>query len=176
MAMPVLRFLAAVALLGPVYSQSYSVANDYESPAVPNLTPLSNLGEIVDEKISSVINSKTIQFVTPFPDSGRKSARLESAAKESIPIQHDIKYAKLQQFVANLLHPKPIVDTIQEHEKYGNDGGKGRAAGTALVAAVEGISNALNAAVDAPFKAAKTAGKKITNSLNQIGGKLVGLA
>ncbi|KAH1019806.1 hypothetical protein HUJ04_009570 [Dendroctonus ponderosae] len=170
MAMPVLRFLAAVALLGPVYSQSYSVANDYESPAVPNLTPLSNLGEIVDEKISSVINSKTIQFVTPFPDSGRKSARLESAAKESIPIQHDIKYAKLQQFVANLLHPKPI------HEKYGNDGGKGRAAGTALVAAVEGISNALNAAVDAPFKAAKTAGKKITKSLNQIGGKLVGLA
>lgn len=58
MAMPVVNFLAVVALLGPVCSQKYLVANDYKGPAEPNLSPLSNLGEIVDEKISRAINAK----------------------------------------------------------------------------------------------------------------------
>lgn len=59
-----------------------------------------------------------------------------------------MKYAKTQQVVADLLNPKPIVDTIQEHEKYGNDGGQGRAVGTKVVAAFEGFANILNAIVD----------------------------
>ncbi|KAL1506289.1 hypothetical protein ABEB36_005681 [Hypothenemus hampei] len=139
-------------------------------------TPLSHVGDVVEANINDAVNSKAIQFVTPFPSSGRKSAVLESAAKESIPIQADVKYAKLQQIVADFLHPKPIVDTIEEHEKYGNDGGKGRALSVKVVAAFEGFSNALNAAVESPFKAAKTAGRKLTESLNQIGGKLVGLS
>ncbi|CAG9765495.1 unnamed protein product [Ceutorhynchus assimilis] len=124
-------------------------------------------------QISSV---QTFNFVTPFPDSGRQTAVQESSAKESIPIQLDIKYGGLQRVVADFLNPKPIVDTIQEHEKYGNDGGKGRAISTAVVAAVEGLSNGLNALVDIPFQKTKTIGRQITESLNQVGGKLVGLA
>ncbi|XP_030766896.1 uncharacterized protein LOC115890729 [Sitophilus oryzae] len=149
---------------------------DSNQPPEQILEPLGKLGDAVDAKIDQAVNAKAVNFVTPFPPSGRKSPVLESSAKESIPIQADIKYGNLQQFVAGLLNPKPLLDNIQEHEKYGNDGGKGRAVGTFLVGAFEGFSNAINAAVDVPFKTAKTIGKKLTNSLNQIGGKLVGLA
>lgn len=140
------------------------------------LTPLAGLSDAVDNKIKQAVTAASIQIDTPFPDSGRQHAILESAAKETIPIQADIKYGNLQQLAANFYHPKPIVDTIQEHEKYGNDGGKIRAFGTVVVGAFEGLSNALNTLVDVPFQAVKTIGRQVTTTLNQVGGKLVGLA
>lgn len=53
--------------------------------------------------------------------------------------------------MASFYNPKPIVDTIQEHEKYGNDGEKFRSVGVAIVGGVEGISNLINAAIDVKF-------------------------
>ncbi|XP_066252345.1 uncharacterized protein [Euwallacea similis] len=155
---------------------SHPAGYEVGSNVDPILTPFSQIGDAIDSKINQAINAKAIQFVSPFPDTGRKSPILESPAKESLPIQADIKYAKLQQFVADVLNPKPIVDTIEEYEKYGNDAGNRRAVSTKVVNAFEGFSNVLNAVIDTPSRAAKTVGRQITKSLNQLGGKLVGLA
>ncbi|KAG5867400.1 hypothetical protein JTB14_022631 [Gonioctena quinquepunctata] len=134
------------------------------------------LGEKLDNAVSNAAKAKTISFVPPFPDSGRTMAVLEQRNQETIPIRLDDKYGRLQEFVAGFVNPKPIVDTIQEYEKYGNDGGKFRQVGTALVGGYEALSNILNAAVELPFTAIKQFGKKVTTSLNTVGGKLVGLS
>lgn len=83
-----------------------------------------------------------------FPNSGRKYAILEQKALETLPIQLDDKYGNLQNFVAGISNPKPIIDTIQEYEKYGNDGGKHRQIGTAIVNGYEAFSNIVNAAIE----------------------------
>lgn len=60
----------------------------------------------------------------------------------------DSIYSYAQQFIAGLFNHKPLVDTVQEQEKYGNDGDKYRAIGTAVVNSFEGFSNFLNSAVE----------------------------
>lgn len=44
--------------------------------------------------------------------------------------------------------PKPIVDTIQEEEKYGNTGDKFYAAGRAIVGGASGVSNLVNSVLE----------------------------
>lgn len=46
------------------------------------------------------------------------------------------------------IQPTPLIDGIQEHEKYGNNGDKFYGAGRALVDTYEGFSNILNKVVD----------------------------
>lgn len=48
--------------------------------------------------------------------------------------------------------PKPLVDTIQEHEKYGNEGDKFLPVGRAIVNGYEGFSNFLNRLIDVSFQ------------------------
>ena len=86
------------------------------------------------------------------------------------------------------------MDTIQEHEKYGNSGDRFYPVGRAIVNGYEGISNALNKLIDvwnetyffffiilnnmlfqAPVEVAKTLSRGLTNTLNSVGGRLVGL-
>lgn len=62
--------------------------------------------------------------------------------------QKDSIYDNAQKAVISFFHPKPIIDTIQEHEKYGNTGDKFRPIGNAIVGGYEGFSNFLNAAAD----------------------------
>lgn len=83
-----------------------------------------------------------------FPDSGRKYAVQEQKSLESIPIQLDNKYGKIQNFVADIYNPKPIVDSIQEYEKYGNDGSQHKKIGDGIVNGYEAFSNIVNAAVE----------------------------
>lgn len=52
-----------------------------------------------------------------------------------------------------ILQPRPIVDTIQEHEKYGNTGDKFYPIGRAIVNGYEGFSNLLNKLLDVSFSA-----------------------
>lgn len=65
--------------------------------------------------------------------------------QETILSQVDSKYGNLQQAVANIYNPKPIVDTISEEDKYGNDGEKFKSVGRVLINGYEGFSNFLNA-------------------------------
>lgn len=65
----------------------------------------------------------------------------------------DSIYDNAQKLVVNVLHPKPIVDTISEEEKYGNAGDQFRPIGNLVVNGYEGFSNFLNAAADVSRKA-----------------------
>ncbi|KAJ8951755.1 hypothetical protein NQ318_012606 [Aromia moschata] len=171
----IVLFVAASISAGcayPLGSVSSSVSGATSSTAI--LMPLSNLVETVDDTVGALAKSKTL---TPgFPDSGRTVAVLEQKSLESLPIQLDDKYGNLQQFVAGIYNPKPIVDTIQEHEKYGNDGELHRKAANLFVGKVEGLSNGLNGIVELPFILFRQVGKSVTTSLNTVGGKLVGLS
>ncbi|KAF5282170.1 hypothetical protein FQR65_LT02867 [Abscondita terminalis] len=84
-------------------------------------------------------------------------------------------YEYAQQIYGNIAHPKPIIDTISEEEKYGNNGDQFRSIGNAIVNSYEGFSNFLNSAVDLPFEAMKKVTRKATSYLSAIGAKLVGL-
>ncbi|KYB25233.1 uncharacterized protein LOC103314730 [Tribolium castaneum] len=136
------------------------------------VAPFNNLADVTNKKIAQVIKTKTVTLTPPFPDSGRKHAVLEYEDPFS---KKDSAYGQLQQFVASFYNPKPIVDTIQEHEKYGNDGEKFRKVGVAIVGGVEGISNLINAAIEIPTETVKQISRKISDSLNSVGAKLVGL-
>lgn len=80
----------------------------------------------------------------PFPDSGRTKFVPETENKLSML---DSLYSYAHQLANGILNRRPIVDTIKEHEKYGNDGDKYRSVGVAVVNGFEGLSNFLNSAV-----------------------------
>lgn len=86
-----------------------------------------------------------MQQPSSFPDSGRKEAIQERESKQSMV---DSLYGYAQQLVAGLFNHKPIIDSIQEKDKYGNDGDKYRNIGIAFVNGFEGLSNFLNNAVE----------------------------
>lgn len=73
---------------------------------------------------------------------GREHAVKEVEHKLS---QLDSFYANLHKKTNDFVNVKPIVDTISEHEKYGNTGETGRAVSTVIVGAYENIANAVNA-------------------------------
>lgn len=73
---------------------------------------------------------------------GREHAATEVEHKLS---QFDSSYANLHKKTNEFVNAKPIVDTISEHEKYGNTGGQTRAVSTAVVGVYENIANAINA-------------------------------
>lgn len=69
---------------------------------------------------------------------------MERKSFETIPIKIDNKYGNLQNFVAGITDPKSLTDTIQEKEKYGNDGEPFRQVANKVVGSIEGLSNVLN--------------------------------
>ncbi|KAG4079710.1 hypothetical protein HA402_009096 [Bradysia odoriphaga] len=98
----------------------------------------------------------------------REDARLE---EEGIPSKVLSVYDNSQLKVGDFLNSI----TIQEHEKYGNTGDKFYPVGRAIVNGYEGFSNVLNKLLDSPIEVAKTISRGITDSLNNVGGKIVGL-
>ena len=76
---------------------------------------------------------------------GRERAILEQEHGLS---KLDSAYTGAQQYVASFKNYQPIVDTVQEHEKYGNDGATGRAVSTAIVRSFDGIANVVNRVID----------------------------
>ncbi|CAG4942084.1 unnamed protein product [Colias eurytheme] len=81
----------------------------------------------------------------------------------------------VQHVAAGLLQPKPIVDTIKEEEKYGNDGDKFASAGRAIVGGAESISNFINSLIAVPGSILRSITRTASEKLNAFGGKLVGL-
>ncbi|XP_053999851.1 uncharacterized protein LOC128887691 isoform X3 [Hylaeus anthracinus] len=84
-------------------------------------------------------------------------------------------YKPITGILESLFRPTPLVDGIKEQEKYGNSGDKFIGIGRALVNSFEGFSNFLNAVVDLPRNAAKTTSRGITEALNHVGARLIGL-
>lgn len=103
----------------------------------------------------------------------RETVRLEDESAQGILEQP--KPRPFAGVLENLFKPTPIVDGIREEEKFGNYGDKFIGIGRALVGGFEGFSNFLNAVVDLPVNAAKKTSRGITEALNQIGARLIGL-
>ncbi|XP_076641243.1 uncharacterized protein LOC143352539 isoform X1 [Halictus rubicundus] len=71
--------------------------------------------------------------------------------------------------------PTPLVDNIKEREKYGNNGDKFIGIGRALVSSLEGFSNFLNSVIELPKNTARKASRGLTDALNHVGARIVGL-
>ncbi|XP_046143254.1 uncharacterized protein LOC123988184 isoform X1 [Osmia bicornis bicornis] len=106
------------------------------------------------------------------PDA-RETVRLENESAQSFFERPLSKPAA--GILESFLQPTPIVDGLKEQEKYGNTGDKFIGIGRALVSSFEGFSNFLNAVVDFPRNAAKKTSRGLTEALNHVGAKLVGL-
>ncbi|XP_033210773.1 uncharacterized protein LOC117168922 isoform X2 [Belonocnema kinseyi] len=113
----------------------------------------------------------------PFPvinsARGRESAKLEYESAQSF--LEKPKENPLREFLEKLSRPTPIVDGIREEQKYGNNGDKFIGIGRALVNGFEGLSNFVNVVIDLPMKAAKQTSRGLTEALNRVGARIVGL-
>ncbi|XP_045458601.1 uncharacterized protein LOC123668957 [Melitaea cinxia] len=103
--------------------------------------------------------------------------KLEGALLETEGFASKVSSVKedAQNIVAGIFQPKPIVDTIREEEKYGNEGDKFRDAGRAIVGGAESFSNFFNTLIEVPSKILKSITRAASEKLNNFGGKLVGL-
>ncbi|EDW05966.2 uncharacterized protein LOC6585496 isoform X1 [Drosophila mojavensis] len=108
----------------------------------------------------------------PEPAKTAESVNLE---REALPSKVLSAYDNTQQKLTDLTHPVPILDSISEHEKYGNNGDKFDNISRSIVNGYEAFSNFLNSFIQKPKELARTVSKGITAQLDIIGGKLVGL-
>ncbi|XP_005178995.2 uncharacterized protein LOC101889467 [Musca domestica] len=106
------------------------------------------------------------------PVKTRESVNLES---EAIPSKVLSVYDNSQKFIADKSQPVPILDTISEHEKYGNNGDMFDGISRSLVNGYEAFSNFLNTIIQKPQQIFKSINKSVNAQLDIIGGKLVGL-
>ncbi|XP_022227418.1 uncharacterized protein LOC111077448 [Drosophila obscura] len=108
----------------------------------------------------------------PKPAQTAESVNLE---QEAIPSKVLSAYENSHKRVAELSQPVPILDTISEHEKYGNNGDMFDGISRTIVNGYEAFSNLLNTLIQKPRELARSVSKGITTQLDIIGGKLVGL-
>ncbi|XP_061390611.1 uncharacterized protein LOC133325929 [Musca vetustissima] len=106
------------------------------------------------------------------PVKTRESVNLET---EAVPSKVLSVYDNSQKFIADKTQPQPILDTINEHEKYGNNGDMFDGISRSLVNGYEAFSNFLNTIIKKPQQIFKSINKSVNAQLDIIGGKLVGL-
>jgi len=149
-----------------------STINSYPS-GFDGITMLISSGGNAISSIGKLAQSKKPDYIVPpFGSVGRDRALLESENKLS---QLDSAYTYAHQFLAGFFDYKPVVDTVKEHEKYGNDAAKGRAVSKAIVDSFDGVANVVNKVIDVPAEKATYLSKTATAALNSIGRTLVGL-
>ncbi|XP_023166498.2 uncharacterized protein LOC111596476 isoform X2 [Drosophila hydei] len=147
----------------------------------------------IDAQVSAADFGALDAFAEDVADSSERSAASEAGFKisllpappktaESVNLEHEAlpskvlsAYDKTQQKLTDLTHPVPIVDSISEHEKYGNNGDKFENISRSIVNGYEAFSNLLNSFIQKPKELARSVSKGITAQLDIIGGKLVGL-
>ncbi|XP_043668732.1 uncharacterized protein LOC122629412, partial [Vespula pensylvanica] len=103
----------------------------------------------------------------------RETVHLENESEQSLT-EKTISLPFNDLFV-NFFMPTPLLDRIKEEEKYGNTGNKLTGIGKALINGYENFSNFVNSALSSTQNFKKAVGENISETLDQIGGKLVGL-
>ncbi|XP_050360608.1 uncharacterized protein LOC126780304 [Nymphalis io] len=170
------RSASNVPLTQPLEPENHPVSNtNNDKSSAGNLLTKGPVFNILGNKISPeypVVGSvNDAGFFSP-PVTKLESALLETEGYGSKTLS--IK-ENAQNIVAGFLQPKPIVDTIREEDKYGNDGDKFRNAGRAIVGGAEGISNFFNSILEVPSKIIRSITRAASEKLNNLGGKLIGL-
>ncbi|XP_011493982.1 PREDICTED: uncharacterized protein LOC105359175 isoform X1 [Ceratosolen solmsi marchali] len=129
--------------------------------------------DIIVKGRSTLQSYEKSPFANFLPPKTRETTRLESEKDQAFFERK--RENPISLFLQSILKPQPIVDSIKEEDKYGNNGDKFVVVGRAFVNGVEGISNFVNYVADLPVNAAKKTSRGITEALNQIGSRLIGL-
>ncbi|CAL1685326.1 unnamed protein product [Lasius platythorax] len=119
---------------------------------------------------------RSVQSTTPiilFHPVTRETVRLENETEQAILERR--KPDNIKQAFNNFLTPTPIVDGIKEEEKYGNTGDKFIGLGTAFVKGFENLATSLSTIVNIPYNVAKQTSRAVTQILDQVGKRLIGL-
>ncbi|XP_025269345.1 uncharacterized protein LOC112639484 isoform X2 [Camponotus floridanus] len=136
-----------------------------------------NLDPVVVIKFDKSNQSRrSVQSTTPivlFHQSPRESVRLENETEQAILERR--KPDNIRQILNNIVTPTPIVDGIKEEEKYGNTGDKFIGLGNMIVKGFVNLTNSLSTIVNIPYNAAKQTSRAVSQILDQLGKRLIGL-
>ncbi|XP_066588317.1 uncharacterized protein [Prorops nasuta] len=143
------------------------------SEARDNVVSAIEQAEIPDHGHGDLVIPETPPPLSKYHSYTRETVQLESEGKQGLLEKQAPK--PVRGLLENFLKPTPLVDGITEKEKYGNSGDQFIGIGRALVGGFEGLSNFLNTVVDLPINAAKKTSRSLTEALNQIGARLIGL-
>ncbi|XP_036148897.1 uncharacterized protein LOC105837304 isoform X5 [Monomorium pharaonis] len=131
---------------------------------------------IKSDKLQSRRSIPPIRSTTPiilFPPMEQETIRLENETAQAILERR--KPDNIRQLLNRFLTPKPLVDRIKEEEKYGNTGDKFTGVEKAVINGYENFSNFLNLLTDFPVGIAKQTSRGITEILNELGARIIGL-
>ncbi|KAI4463148.1 apontic [Holotrichia oblita] len=128
------------------------------------------------EKIKTLNNfNQQFQIPISYPDFKQYGRQTADLGQEYWLGKKDSSYSKTQFAAAKLLGVKPLVDTISENEKYGNEGGFQRYAATGFVNYIKALSNVINTIVELPFQKTERINRVGNAALDVLGSKIVGL-
>ncbi|XP_011868232.1 PREDICTED: uncharacterized protein LOC105562202 [Vollenhovia emeryi] len=108
-----------------------------------------------------------------FPPIPRETARLENDTAQAILEKPYLD--NVRQVFNSFVTPKPLVDRIRDDEKYGNTGDKFVGLGRAIINGYENFSNFLNLLTAFPSGILKNTSEGLTQTLDAIGARLIGL-
>ncbi|KYN35389.1 hypothetical protein ALC56_10224, partial [Trachymyrmex septentrionalis] len=117
-----------------------------------------------------------IQNTTPivlFQPTSQEIFRLENETAQAI--LEKPKPDNIRRLLDTFLTPKPLVDRIKDEEKYGNRGDKFIGIGRAFIDGYENFSNFLNNLVGFPVDIVKQTSRGITQTLDKLGARIIGL-
>ncbi|XP_023719257.2 uncharacterized protein LOC111870877 [Cryptotermes secundus] len=137
------------------------------SIAVPTSTAATDTADSRENTKLATSISPTSKTSAPVVDSGDRT-RVELESNKPA-----LKY--FQTLLVDVLQPQPILDTIREEEKYGNDGEKLGQIGRSIVSGVTKFTSFLGSTVDLPYEVLKSITRKATETLNNVGAKIVGI-
>ncbi|XP_062705277.1 uncharacterized protein LOC109429065 [Aedes albopictus] len=102
---------------------------------------------------------------------------IDNAAREKDNFPSNIfsKFDNSQKKVKDWFDTPPLIDTIKESDKYGNEGDQFYFITRPLVKLTETVSNTINKAIAAPTQLYRSAKKVVSEKLNDVGAGLVGL-
>ncbi|KAI8128314.1 hypothetical protein FF38_10274 [Lucilia cuprina] len=168
-----LSFLVAVCQTYPVVNSDGTYNAELSDPELSHQTELSDddLALHSQAELSSDSGGLRISLFKA-AEKTRESVNLET---EGVPSKVLSLYDKTQKKYFDKTQPLPILDTISEHEKYGNNGDMFDGISRSLVNGYEAFSNLLNTLIQKPKEIARSISKGITAQLDVIGGKIVGL-
>ncbi|XP_071641060.1 uncharacterized protein [Temnothorax longispinosus] len=118
----------------------------------------------------------SVQSTTPitlFRVTSRETVRLENETAQAILEKR--KPDTIIQVLNGFLTPKPLVDRIRDEEKYGNMGDKFIGIGRGFINGFENLSNFLNFLTEFPVGITKQVSRGVTQTLNELGSRLIGL-
>ncbi|XP_036148895.1 uncharacterized protein LOC105837304 isoform X2 [Monomorium pharaonis] len=162
------RFINLIILTRNIIANRAKINNEFRN----------NFDQLIikSDKLQSRRSIPPIRSTTPiilFPPMEQETIRLENETAQAILERR--KPDNIRQLLNRFLTPKPLVDRIKEEEKYGNTGDKFTGVEKAVINGYENFSNFLNLLTDFPVGIAKQTSRGITEILNELGARIIGL-